>query len=86
MVADLIISIGRSQRLIDEERACYYLVKSRLGRDKIVFSGPFNTSILNFDVDEEGYEEDERGADRRNNMNRAVNNVLASDAINRIII
>ncbi len=80
MVADLIISIGRSQRLIDEERACYYLVKSRLGRDKIVFSGPFNTSILNFDVDEEGYEEDERGADRRNNMNRAVNNVLASDA------
>jgi len=79
MVADLIISIGRSQRLIDEERACYYLVKSRLGRDKIVFTGPFNTSILHFDIDEEGYEEDERGADYRNNMNRAVNNVLEND-------
>lgn len=84
MVADLIISIGRSQRLIDEERACYYLVKSRLGRDKVVFTGPFNTSLLNFDIDEEGYDEDERGADRRDNMNRAVNNVLSNPANNNL--
>lgn len=76
MVADLIISIGRSQRLVDEERACYYLVKSRLGRDKVVFTGPFMTATVSFDIDEEGYDEDERGADRVNNMNRAVDNVL----------
>ena len=75
-VADLVISVGRSQRLIELERACYLIAKSRLGPVGRAFTGEFDTSLLNFTIDTEGYEEDEQNEDRRNNMNRAVGNVL----------
>lgn len=79
-VADLVISIGRSQRLVDEGRACYYIAKSRLGPDKLPFTGEFDTSLLRFTVDSEGFDEDElREQDRRSNMNRAVDRVRNSE-------
>lgn len=76
MVADLIISIGRSPELQQQGRACYYLAKNRLGRDKIAFTGEFDTNIMNFTIDTEGIEEELNSADARGAMNRAVNNVL----------
>lgn len=76
MVADLIISIGRSTELRQQGRACYYLAKNRLGRDMIAFTGEFDTSIMNFTIDTEGVEEEIQRNDDRNMVNRAVNNVL----------
>lgn len=79
MVADLIISVGRSQRLIDEGLACWYIAKSRLGQDKVTFTGIFDTSTLHFTIDNEGLDESEvRTADNQNTMNTAVANVLAN--------
>ncbi len=75
-VADLVISIGRSQALVDEGRACYYIAKSRLGPDKLPFTGEFDTSLVNFTIDSEGFDEEElREQDRRFAMNRAVERV-----------
>jgi replicative DNA helicase len=53
-VADLIISVGRTEELARENQACYYLAKSRLGPDKISFIGRFNTSLLDFDIESQG--------------------------------
>ena len=53
-VADLIISVGRTEELAKENRACYYLAKSRLGPDKMSFTGRFNTSLLDFDIETRG--------------------------------
>ena len=53
-VADLIISVGRTEELARENRACYYLAKSRLGPDKIAFTGRFDTSLLDFDIESKG--------------------------------
>lgn len=76
MVADLIISIGRSPELQQQGRACYYLAKNRLGIDKVAFTGLFDTSIMNFTIDSQGLEEELNRNDAQGAMNRAVNNVL----------
>jgi len=76
MVADLIISIGRSPELQAQGRACYYLAKNRLGVDKVAFTGEFDTSVMNFTIDTEGIEEDLNNQDQQGVMNRAVQNVL----------
>lgn len=77
MVADLVVSVGRTPELVEAGRACYYIAKSRLGPDKIVFTGPFDTTILNLGVDEEGLNETEvRQNDVNNSMRRAVRNVV----------
>jgi replicative DNA helicase len=78
MVADLIISIGRSPELQQQGRACYYLAKNRLGRDKVAFTGEFDTSIMNFTIDTEGIEEDLNQQDNQGTMNRAVQNVITN--------
>jgi replicative DNA helicase len=76
-VADLVIAIGRDQNLIDNNMACYYIAKSRLGRDKIPFVGRFDTSTMDFTIDEEGYDaEHYQVEEAQNNMNEAVRNVL----------
>lgn len=79
MVADLIISIGRSPELRDAGRACYYLAKSRLGVDKIAFTGNFDTSVMNFTIDTVGVEDELNRADEQGQLNRAVGAVLSSD-------
>ena len=83
MVADIIISIGRDQELTSHDMACYYLAKSRMGKDKISFVGRFNTSTMDFSIDEEGYDASMFGDERNNrlqgNMRNAVNNVLNRD-------
>lgn len=77
MVADLIVSVGRSPELVEAGRACYYLAKNRLGKDKVVFTGRFDTSILDFTIDQEGLDEDEvKQNDGNQMMNRAVREVL----------
>jgi hypothetical protein len=76
MVADLIISIGRSPELQLQGRACYYLAKNRLGRDKVAFTGEFDTSVMNFTIDTEGIEEELNASDNQGQMNRAVSQVL----------
>jgi replicative DNA helicase len=58
MVADAIISVGRDAALQESGEACYYLAKNRFGNDKIIFTGQFDTSTLNFTVDREGLEAD----------------------------
>ena len=83
-VADLVLSIGRGQRLVDEGRACYYIAKSRLGPDKIPFTGEFDTSILNFTIDSEGFDEEEIiERDRGRNINRAIDNIRNEHEGNR---
>lgn len=80
MVADLIISIGRSPELQQQGRACYYLAKNRLGVDKIAFTGEFDTSVMNFTIDTEGMEEELNRNDNQGAMNRAVSNVLQNNS------
>lgn len=77
MVADLIISIGRSPRLQEAGKACYYIAKSRLGIDKIAFTGLFDTSCMNFTMDNIGYNEDDLKSDGQYDMNKAVRNVIS---------
>jgi replicative DNA helicase len=78
MIADVIISIGRDSELIRETKACYYLAKNRLGRDKVIFSGKFDTSILDFTIDREGFEESSsRGDDLNERVASAVRELLA---------
>lgn len=79
MVADLIISIGRSPELQLQGRACYYLAKNRLGRDKVAFTGEFDTSVMNFTIDTEGIEEELNASDNQGQMNRAVSQVLQNN-------
>lgn len=81
MVADLIISIGRSPELQQTGRACYYLAKNRLGRDKIAFTGEFDTSIMNFTIDSEGIEEELNRSDSQGTLNRAVSAVLENNTV-----
>jgi replicative DNA helicase len=76
MVADLIISIGRSPDLQKRGRACYYLAKNRLGVDKIAFTGEFDTSVMNFTIDTEGVEEELKQNDDQDMVNRAVSTVI----------
>lgn len=77
MVADLVIAIGRDENLIRNDMACYYIAKNRLGRDKVPFTGRFNTSTMDFSIDEEGYDEESFMLEAaQNNMNEAVRNVL----------
>jgi len=79
MVADLIISIGRSPQLMEQGRACYYIAKSRLGRDKIAFTGEFDTSVMNFTVDEEGFDAETMiNHQNQENINLAVRDILAN--------
>lgn len=90
MVADLILSIGRSPELQQQGRACYYLAKNRLGVDKIAFTGEFDTSVMNFTIDTIGVEEELNRNDDQGAMNRAVNNVLnrpnrSSDVIRELM-
>jgi len=75
--ADLVISIGRSPRLRELGMACYFLAKSRMGEDKVAFTGLFDTTCMNFTIDEVGLdEEDLENRDRQHDVNTAVRNVL----------
>lgn len=75
-VADLVISIGRTDRLVEMLMACYYIAKSRLGPDKLAFTGRFDTSIMDFTVDKLGYNEEDFAKDRQHAMSKAASNVL----------
>ncbi len=79
MVADLIISIGRSPELQQSGRACYYLAKNRLGIDKVAFTGEFDTSVMNFTIDTVGIEEEMNQNDQQGSLNRAVSAVLQNN-------
>lgn len=80
MVADFVLAIGRDENLIRNDMACYYIAKNRLGRDKIPFTGRFNTSIMDFSIDEEGYDEEQFMLEAtQNNMNEAVGRVLRGE-------
>lgn len=77
MVADVVISIGRTPRLVENGRACYYLAKNRIGESKKTFEGGFNTSLLDLTVDMEGLSEDEYiEEEQKTRVNNAVRNVL----------
>ena len=77
MVSDLMISIGRPPKLANAGLACYYLAKSRLGVDKVIFTGKFDTSILDFSIDKEGLDEDDlKKDDEQDKMRRGVKKVL----------
>lgn len=82
-VADVIITIGRDQDLSRNDMACYYLAKSRCGKDKIVFTGRFDTSTMDFTIDEEGYDpsmfEDKTFENNRDTINTAIKNVLKTN-------
>lgn len=81
MIADIIISIGRDSDLIRETKACYYLAKNRLGQDKVIFSGKFDTSILDFTIDREGFDESSsHGDDMQERVAQAVRDLLAKKA------
>lgn len=83
MVADLIISIGRSPELQQAGRACYYLAKNRLGADKVAFTGLFDTSVMNFTIDTVGIEDDLNRSDEQGTVNRAVQSVLQNNTERR---
>ena len=72
MVADAILSIGRDVALAAKGEACYYLAKNRFGDDKVVFTGRFNTSTLNFTIDKEGVEESEINYENERATNLAI--------------
>lgn len=73
MVADVILSVGRDIALIDRGEACYYLAKNRFGQDKVIFTGRFNTSTLDFSIDREGIESSEIAEQATKAKNNRIN-------------
>jgi len=75
MTADIMFSVGRDNDMVESNRACYYLLKNRFGPDKKIFTGPFDTSILNFDACELGLETEQ---DKRERQNDTVTSAIHS--------
>ena len=73
MVADVIISVGRDVALVDRGEACFYLAKNRFGQDKVIFTGRFDTSTLDFTIDREGVEMDEIAQQANKAKNARIN-------------
>lgn len=73
MVADAIISIGRDHALVERGEACYYLAKNRFGSDKLIFTGRYDTSTLDFTIDREGLDEGELRNDATRARNTQIN-------------
>ena len=74
MVADVIISVGRDSELIENDEACYYLVKNRFGSDKVVFTGRFLTSTLDFTIEREGGNDTVKRGESANQTKNAMIN------------
>lgn len=71
MVADAILSVGRDHALVERGEACYFLAKNRFGNDKVIFTGRYDTSTLDFTIDREGSEET-IASDAQNARNSAI--------------
>lgn len=54
---DVAIGIGRDAALQEEDKACYYLSKNRLGKTGVILVGDFITSTLDFSMDTLGLDE-----------------------------
>jgi len=72
MVADVILSIGRDHALVERGEACYYLAKNRFGNDKVVFTGRYNTSLLDFTIEREGVDGNELHQEAEQARTRAI--------------
>jgi len=78
MVADVVLSIGIDYELNSQKKACYFLAKNRIGKNKLAFIGTFNTDILELSMD---YPYDPKNAEQ----DMRIDNIAQKNGRDKII-